>query len=35
MWKMQQAFYCKVACEKDDWLMHKLEGSPIVVLGEN
>ena len=35
MWKMQQAFYCKVACEKDDWLMHKLECSPIVVLGEN
>ncbi|XDB53572.1 hypothetical protein AB1E18_007090 [Capra hircus] len=28
-------FYCEVTCEKDDWLMHKLECSPVIVLGEN
>ncbi|XP_010339249.1 N-lysine methyltransferase SMYD2 isoform X3 [Saimiri boliviensis] len=33
--RCKQAFYCNVECQKEDWPMHKLECSPMVVFGEN
>lgn len=33
--RCKQAFYCDVECQKEDWPMHKLECSPMVVFGEN
>ncbi|XP_022449102.1 N-lysine methyltransferase SMYD2 isoform X3 [Delphinapterus leucas] len=33
--RCKQAFYCDVECQREDWPMHKLECSPMVVLGEN
>ncbi|XP_032503945.1 N-lysine methyltransferase SMYD2 isoform X2 [Phocoena sinus] len=33
--RCKQAFYCNVECQREDWPMHKLECSPMVVLGEN
>ncbi|MBZ3878784.1 N-lysine methyltransferase SMYD2 [Sciurus carolinensis] len=33
--RCEQAFYCNVECQEDDWPTHKLECSPMVVLGEN
>ena len=33
--RCKQAFYCDVECQKEDWPLHKLECSSMVVLGEN
>ncbi|OWK08312.1 SMYD2 [Cervus elaphus hippelaphus] len=33
--RCKQAFYCNVECQREDWPMHKLECSPMVVFGEN
>ncbi|KAM5295157.1 N-lysine methyltransferase SMYD2 isoform 1-T1 [Glossophaga mutica] len=33
--RCKQAFYCNAECQKEDWPMHKLECSPMVVFGEN
>ncbi|XP_058525164.1 N-lysine methyltransferase SMYD2 [Ochotona princeps] len=33
--RCKQAFYCDVECQKEDWPMHKLECSSMVVFGEN
>ncbi|XP_062970406.1 N-lysine methyltransferase SMYD2 isoform X2 [Cynocephalus volans] len=33
--RCKQAFYCNVECQKEDWPMHKLECSPMVVFGES
>ncbi|MEJ1270551.1 SET and MYND domain containing 2 [Cricetulus griseus] len=33
--RCKQAFYCGVECQKEDWPLHKLECSSMVVFGEN
>nr|XP_023394477.1 N-lysine methyltransferase SMYD2 [Loxodonta africana] len=33
--RCKQAFYCNVDCQREDWPMHKLECTPMVVFGEN
>ncbi|XP_020041606.1 N-lysine methyltransferase SMYD2 isoform X3 [Castor canadensis] len=33
--RCKQAFYCNAECQKEDWPVHKLECSPMVVFGEN
>ncbi|XP_059136622.1 N-lysine methyltransferase SMYD2 isoform X2 [Peromyscus eremicus] len=33
--RCKQAFYCDAECQKEDWPLHKLECSSMVVFGEN